>query len=113
MKYKLRMTPDEVIANAVNAVKHLRSMGCTDIEFSPEDAGRWLGGWVLKVGGWWLNTGCGCCVAGSSMGVSINLCWVREHAKQEHPRLAPCMVEYLLTIWCFLLAPHPTPFRPL
>ncbi|KAI3429866.1 hypothetical protein D9Q98_010177 [Chlorella vulgaris] len=40
MKYKLRMTPDEVIANAVNAVKHLRSMGCTDIEFSPEDAGR-------------------------------------------------------------------------
>lgn len=49
MKYKLRMTPDEVIANAVNAVKHLRSMGCTDIEFSPEDAGRWLGGWV---GGW-------------------------------------------------------------
>lgn len=47
------------------------------------------------------------------MGVSINLCWAREHAEQEHPRLAPCMVEYLLTIWSFLLAPHPTPFRPL
>lgn len=40
MKYKLRMTPDQVIENAVNAVKNLRSMGCNDIEFSPEDAGR-------------------------------------------------------------------------
>jgi len=40
MKYKLKMTPDEVVENAVNAVKHLRSLGCTDIEFSPEDAGR-------------------------------------------------------------------------
>jgi len=39
MKYKLRMTPDQVIQNAVNAVKHLRSLGCNDIEFSPEDAG--------------------------------------------------------------------------
>lgn len=44
MKYKLRMTPDQVIQNAVNAVKHLRSMGCQDIEFSPEDAGARLGG---------------------------------------------------------------------
>ncbi len=39
MKYKLRMSPDQVIENAVNAVKHLRSLGCSDIEFSPEDAG--------------------------------------------------------------------------
>jgi 2-isopropylmalate synthase len=29
-----------VIENAVAAVKHLRSLGCNDIEFSPEDAGR-------------------------------------------------------------------------
>ena len=42
MKYKLRMTPDQVIENAVNAVKHLRSLGCNDIEFSPEDAGEAL-----------------------------------------------------------------------
>lgn len=40
MKYKLRMTPDQVIENAVNAIKYLRSVGCEDIEFSPEDAGR-------------------------------------------------------------------------
>jgi len=40
MKYKLRMTPDQVIDNAVTAVKYLRSQGCNDIEFSPEDAGR-------------------------------------------------------------------------
>lgn len=30
----------QVIENAVRAVKHLRSMGCNDIEFSPEDAGE-------------------------------------------------------------------------
>jgi len=40
MKYKLRMTPDEVVESAVNAVTYLRSLGCEDIEFSPEDAGR-------------------------------------------------------------------------
>ena len=49
MKYKLRMTPDQVIQNAVNAVRHLRSMGCNDIEFSPEDAG----------GLWWGSLGWG------------------------------------------------------
>lgn len=40
MQYKLRMTPDEVVESAVNAVRYLRSLGCEDIEFSPEDAGR-------------------------------------------------------------------------
>jgi len=40
MEHKLRMSEDEVVENAVNAVKHLRSLGCEDIEFSPEDAGR-------------------------------------------------------------------------
>ena len=40
MQYKLRMTPDEVVESAVNAVKYLKSLGCEDIEFSPEDAGR-------------------------------------------------------------------------
>ncbi|KAL4429865.1 hypothetical protein ABPG77_010982 [Micractinium sp. CCAP 211/92] len=62
MKYKLRMTPDQVIENAVNAVKHLRSMGCNDIEFSPEDAGRSdpaflyeILGEVIKAGATTLN----------------------------------------------------------
>ena len=40
MKYKLRMTRDEVVENAVSSVRHLRALGCEDIEFSPEDAGR-------------------------------------------------------------------------
>ena len=39
MQYKLRMTRDQVLDSAVTAVKHLRSLGCNDIEFSPEDAG--------------------------------------------------------------------------
>eukprot|EP00892_Ulva_mutabilis_P003283 jgi/Ulvmu1/1326/UM011_0054.1 len=40
MQYKLRMTEDQVVENAVAAVSHLKSVGCNDIEFSPEDAGR-------------------------------------------------------------------------
>ena len=40
MEFKLRMSEDEVVEAAVTAVKHLRSQGCQDIEFSPEDAGR-------------------------------------------------------------------------
>ncbi|MFS7989162.1 putative 2-isopropylmalate synthase [Helianthus anomalus] len=40
MKYKLRMSKEEVIAKARNAIEYARSLGCNDIEFSPEDAGR-------------------------------------------------------------------------
>lgn len=40
MQYKLKMTPDQVVENAVNAIKHLKARGCHDIEFSPEDASR-------------------------------------------------------------------------
>lgn len=62
MKHKLKMTRDEVVENAVKAVKHLRSMGCEDIEFSPEDAGRSdldflyeILGEVIKAGATTLN----------------------------------------------------------
>jgi len=40
MRSKLNKTPDEVVAIAVNAVTFAKSLGCDDIEFSPEDAGR-------------------------------------------------------------------------
>ena len=40
MQTKLKKTPDEVVEIAVNAVKFAKSLGCNDIEFSPEDAGR-------------------------------------------------------------------------
>jgi len=39
MQYKLKMTPDEVIKRAVEAVKYARSF-VEDVEFSCEDAGR-------------------------------------------------------------------------
>lgn len=39
MKMKLRMTPEQVIENAVKAVKRARQY-TDDVEFSPEDAGR-------------------------------------------------------------------------
>jgi len=40
METKLNKTPDEVVETAINAVKYAQSLGCDDIEFSPEDAGR-------------------------------------------------------------------------
>lgn len=62
MEHKLRMTPDQVVEAAVAAVKHLKSLGCDDIEFSPEDAGRSdpeflyrILGEVIKAGATTLN----------------------------------------------------------
>ena len=40
MEAKLNKTPDEVVEIAVNAVTFAKSLGCNDVEFSPEDAGR-------------------------------------------------------------------------
>ncbi len=39
MEKKLRMTPDQVLADAINAVRFARRF-TDDVEFSPEDAGR-------------------------------------------------------------------------
>ena len=39
MEHKLRLPPEDVIAHAVNAVKHARNL-MDDVEFSCEDAGR-------------------------------------------------------------------------
>ncbi|KAJ3307848.1 hypothetical protein HDU76_004323 [Blyttiomyces sp. JEL0837] len=40
LKHKLRITREECILRATAAVKFARSLGCEDVEFSPEDAGR-------------------------------------------------------------------------
>ena len=62
MRSKLNKTPDEVVEIAVNAVIYAKSLGCDDIEFSPEDAGRSdpeflyrVLGEVIKVGATTLN----------------------------------------------------------
>lgn len=41
MQHKLRKTPEEVIQIASEMVAYARSLGCDDVEFSPEDAGRY------------------------------------------------------------------------
>lgn len=40
MKYKLKKSKEEVVERARSMVKYARSLGCDDVEFSPEDAGR-------------------------------------------------------------------------
>ncbi len=47
----------QVVANAVRAVKHLRGLGCEDIEFSPEDAGRSEPGFLYRVLGAVIEAG--------------------------------------------------------
>lgn len=42
MTYKLKKTPEEVIEKARSMVAYARSLGCDDVEFSPEDAGRYI-----------------------------------------------------------------------
>lgn len=42
MEYKLRKTKEEVIEIARSMVRFARSLGCEDVEFSPEDAGRFV-----------------------------------------------------------------------
>ncbi|KAL5204242.1 hypothetical protein ABZP36_009113 [Zizania latifolia] len=40
MQHKLRKTPEQVVAIAREMVAYACSLGCPDVEFSPEDAGR-------------------------------------------------------------------------
>ncbi|KAK9282926.1 hypothetical protein L1049_011151 [Liquidambar formosana] len=62
MAYKLNMTKGEVLEKATSMVRYARALGCNDVEFSPEDAGRadkeflyQILGEVIKAGATTLN----------------------------------------------------------
>ncbi|KAK9265479.1 hypothetical protein L1049_001703 [Liquidambar formosana] len=62
MDYKLKMTKEEVLEKATSMVRYARALGCNDVEFSPEDAGRsnkeflyQILGEVIKAGATTLN----------------------------------------------------------
>ncbi|NP_001310373.1 2-isopropylmalate synthase B [Solanum pennellii] len=62
MNYKLKMSRDQVVEKARSMVAYARSIGCEDVEFSPEDAGRsdpeflyHILGEVIKAGATTLN----------------------------------------------------------
>ncbi|KAL6220006.1 hypothetical protein ACLB2K_007764 [Fragaria x ananassa] len=62
MEHKLRKTKEQVIEIARSMVSYARSLGCEDVEFSPEDAGRsekeflyQILGEVIKAGATTLN----------------------------------------------------------
>jgi 2-isopropylmalate synthase len=57
MKSKLNKTPEEVVEIAVKAVTFAKSLGCDDIEFSPEDAGRSNPEFLYKVLGEVIKAG--------------------------------------------------------
>lgn len=47
MEHKLRKTKQQVVETARSMVKFARSLGCDDVEFSPEDAGRF--GFIMLI----------------------------------------------------------------
>ncbi|KAG9447123.1 hypothetical protein H6P81_013251 [Aristolochia fimbriata] len=62
LNYKLKKTREQVVAIARDMVAYARSLGCDDVEFSPEDAGRsdteflyQVLGEVIKAGATTLN----------------------------------------------------------
>ncbi|XP_057498949.1 2-isopropylmalate synthase 2, chloroplastic-like isoform X2 [Actinidia eriantha] len=62
MKHKLKKKKEEVVETARSMVSYARSLGCPDVEFSPEDAGRsdreflyQILGEVIKAGATTLN----------------------------------------------------------
>ncbi|XP_019163685.1 PREDICTED: 2-isopropylmalate synthase A-like [Ipomoea nil] len=62
MKFKLNMSREQVVEKATSMVAYARSLGCSDVEFSPEDAGRsdreflyQILGEVIKAGATTLN----------------------------------------------------------
>ncbi len=102
MKHKLRMTREQVIENAVTAVKHLRSLGCNDIEFSPEDAGRsdleflyQILGEVIKV-----------CAAHAGAAASGACFRIQPWAPTQSRQTCTCMLTLLPTRVGPLLAPR-------
>jgi 2-isopropylmalate synthase len=56
MEYKLKMTPDEVLEQAVSAVKYARKF-CSDVEFSAEDAFRSDPDFVCRIFGAVIEAG--------------------------------------------------------
>ncbi|XP_057970533.1 2-isopropylmalate synthase B-like isoform X4 [Malania oleifera] len=49
MQYKLKKSRDEVIETARTMVRYARSLGCQDVEFSPEDAGSEFGQLIADI----------------------------------------------------------------
>jgi 2-isopropylmalate synthase len=56
MQYKLKMTPDQILENAVASVKYAKKY-CADVEFSAEDASRSDPDFVCKVFGAVIDAG--------------------------------------------------------
>lgn len=77
MKHKLRMSEDQVTQAVIDAITYLRSLGCSDIEFTPEDAGGWTMrgpcvGWLQTWLGWGLRPPSPCMPRGCN-GVGFTL----------------------------------------
>ncbi|KAL7177013.1 hypothetical protein ACSBR2_030363 [Camellia fascicularis] len=57
MEFKLKKTREEVVETARSMVSYARSLGCDDVEFSPEDAGRSDREFLYQILGKVINAG--------------------------------------------------------
>lgn len=57
LEHKLKISREECIKRAVESVAFVKSLGCSDIEFSPEDAGRSDKGFLVQVLGAVIEAG--------------------------------------------------------
>ncbi|KAL7209287.1 hypothetical protein ACSBR1_030927 [Camellia fascicularis] len=57
MEFKLKKTREEVVETARSMVSYARSLGCDDVEFSPEDAGRSDREFLYQILGEVINAG--------------------------------------------------------
>ncbi|KAL7209279.1 hypothetical protein ACSBR1_030919 [Camellia fascicularis] len=57
MEFKLKKTREEVVETARSMVRYARSLGCDDVAFNPEDAGRSDGKFLYQILGEVINAG--------------------------------------------------------
>ncbi len=78
------MLETQVVENAVRAVRHLRSLGCEDIEFSPEDAGRSDPKFLYRVLEAVIEAGATTLNIPDTTGVHHNTVWLKLHTSHHH-----------------------------
>jgi 2-isopropylmalate synthase len=94
IRYKLKMTPDQILENAVAAVKYAKKY-CADVEFSAEDASRSDPDFVCKVFGAVIDAGATTVNVPDTVGYAMPdefgrlIAYIKEHT--------PCMEKAVLS----------------
>jgi len=93
------MLGTQVVENAVRAVRHLRSLGCEDIEFSPEDAGRSDPKFLYRVLEAVIEAGATTLNIPDTTGAQHNAMWLSVHTSHHHIALGHvCAASFRVSV---------------